>query len=133
MVANWKDLVKNVVKDDNKQDLELVVTWVGIDTKPYYAKLRDETGNVIKDDKGNVQRSKHRTGWTATFVQFGTGKIVRVVFEKNYSFEPAVLIKITGRGYDFKKERSYYLDENVDLEIVYDFRNEVADEKKAGE
>lgn len=131
LAASWKQLVKNVVKDDNKQDLELVVSWVGVENKPFYAKMRDEAGNVLKDERGNVKRAKEQTGWTATFVEFGTAKVVRVVLPKNYSFEPVMLIKITGRGYDFKRERSFYVDENVDLEVVYDFRKEVSDENDA--
>jgi hypothetical protein len=91
---------------------DLVCINVGIPSKPYFPKLKDEHGNKLKDDKGNDLRSERATGTQISLVEFGTGKKVTAVFTKNFDLELLKAYKISGAGYDIKSGNMYFLEKD---------------------
>ena len=60
--------------------------------RPRISKLKDKFGNKVKDENGKDKRSETSDGLTYTFVEFGTGKMVKIVLSEDRQFE---LYKLT--------------------------------------
>ena len=68
----------------------------------YYPKLKDKYGNKLKDENGKDKRSETSDGYTYTFVEFGTGKMVKLFYPQERQFEITHAYKVAGLGYDIK-------------------------------
>lgn len=91
------------------------VIHVGVEPKPYYPKLKDKDGKPIKGPDGQDQRSETSTGWTYTFVEYGTAKQVKVVLPNNYPLEDLSPYVVSGEGYDIKQGNLIFIQENGKL------------------
>ena len=72
----------------------LVVIDVGIKPTQHFPKLKDEFGNKVKDENGKDKRSENSDGFTYTFTEFGTGRMLRLFFQKSEKSSSWVLIKL---------------------------------------
>ena len=64
----------------------VVVVNVGVNPTRI-SKLKDKFGNKVKDENGKDKRSETSDGLTYTFVEFGTGKMVKIVLSEDRQFE----------------------------------------------
>ena len=72
----------------------LVVIDVGIKPTQHFPKLKDEFGNKLKDENGKDKRSETSDGFTYTFTEFGTGKIVKIVPRPSRGLETGKLFRL---------------------------------------
>lgn len=117
---NWQNLLP--AQKSNKETFEIVVQFPAVEPSKYFEKLKNADGSAVIGADGRPKRSPQQSGWVFTFVRFGTAEIVKVILKDNYELNPAVLYKVEGLGYHFKKERTFYIDEVQNLTAVHDFR-----------
>lgn len=120
--TSWQNLLP--AKKSNKQSFELVLQYPAVEPSPYFPKVKNQDGVVVTDEDGHPKRSQQQTGWVYTFVRFGTAEIVKVILKDKFELNPAVLYRIEGLGYNFKKERTFYIDEPQDFAVVHDLRGD---------
>lgn len=117
---DWKTLLPQ--QTSSKESFTLIVQYPGTTPVQYFPKLKTPDGSNVIGEDGRPKRSQEPQGWTYLFAQFGTGDHVRVVLDNQYELNPAVLYKIEGLGYHFKREKTFYVDEITDFTVVHDFR-----------
>lgn len=99
-------------KTSNKETFQgLVVVNIGIEPTAYYPKVKNADGTNVKDEDGNDKRSNTQTGWMYTFVEFGTGRTVKVVVNGRVPAEPLDTFTVSGKGYNIKQSRMLFIDE----------------------
>lgn len=99
-------------KTSNKETFQgLVVVNIGIEPTAYYPKVKNADGTNVKDEDGNDKRSNTQNGWMYTFVEFGTGRTVKVVVNGRVPAEPLDTFTVSGRGYNIKQSRMLFIDE----------------------
>jgi hypothetical protein len=116
----WQNLLPT--QKSNKETFEMVVQFPAVEPSKYFEKLKNADGTAVVGEDGRPKRSTQQSGWVFTFVRFGTAEIVKVILKENYELSPAVLYKVEGMGYNFKKEKTFYIDEVQNLTAVHDFR-----------
>lgn len=100
---------------------KLVGVFLGVDPKIHYPKELDSDGNKVKETiNGRTQdkRSETSDGWTHSFNELGTGKIIQVVLSQKYDLKPLSLYYISGLGYDIKNSNMYFIEKDTRLEQV---------------
>lgn len=108
--AKAKTTQSNMTKFDS-----VVVVHVGVEVKPHYPKLKNELGQNVKDERGQDKRAKESDGYTYTFVEFATAKIVKIVLKKLYNFEPLKVFEVGGEGYDIKQANLIFIEKNTTI------------------
>lgn len=99
-------------KTSNKETFQgLVVVNIGIEPTAYFPKVKNADGTNVKDEDGNDKRSNTQNGWMYTFVEFGTGRTVKVVVNGRVPAEPLDTFTVSGRGYNIKQSRMLFIDE----------------------
>ena len=93
----------------------LVVIDLGIKPTQHFPKLRDEFGNKIKDENGTDKRSEVSDGYTYTFNEFGTGKMVKVVLSQEQRFELLGSYVVVGFGYDIKQANMIFVEQKAKI------------------
>ena len=58
----------------------IVVVNVGVEPKEHFPKLKNADGSNMKDENGKDLRSDKSDGYTYTFTEFGTAKVVKSFF-----------------------------------------------------
>lgn len=94
---------------------EVVVVYLGASVKEHFPKLRDEQGNKLKDEKGNDRRSEKSDGYTYTFSQVGTSKVVKVVAPQMLKFTVLGSYSISGLGYDISAGNMIFIEKDVKI------------------
>ena len=89
----------------------IVVIDVGIKPAQHFPKLKDGFGNKIKDEKGNDKRSDTSDGFTYTFTDFGTGRMVKIVLQEERKFDLLGSYKLAGLGYDIKAANMIFIEQ----------------------
>ena len=89
----------------------LVVIDVGIKPTQHFPKLKDEFGNKLKDENGKDKRSETSDGFTYTFTEFGTGKIVKIVLPEERKIDLLGSYKVAGLGYDIKSANMIFIEQ----------------------
>lgn len=103
-------------KSSKTEFSDLLVIYTGAEPKEYHLKLRDSSGAVILDDKGNEKRSSVVSGYTYTFNELGSGKLVRVVLAKReVNIKLLGVYKVSGFGYDIRQSSLVFIDEAKEL------------------
>ena len=98
-------------KQSNKETFtDIVCVHVGIEPTPYFPKVKN-----AKDEDGNDKRSETQSGWMYSFVQFGTGKLVKIVNRERIAIELLETYAVSGSGYDIKQARMAFIDENAKI------------------
>ena len=95
----------------------LVVVNVGVKPTEHFPKLKDSEGNKVKDENGKDKRSDVSDGWTYTFVEFGTAKVVKVVIPKLYELELLQPYQVSGYGYDIRNAGMVFIDSEGELTL----------------
>lgn len=100
-------------KTGNKTEFnDLIVVYTGVAETQYFAKLKDENGNVVKGSDGKPKKVDTVSGYTYTFNELGTAKMVKVVLNKeNLNVQLLNVYKIGGLGYDLKQSNMIFIDE----------------------
>ena len=89
----------------------VVVVNVGVNPTPHFPKLKDDLGNKIKDENGKDKRSETSDGYTYSFVEFATGKMVKIVLPEERKFELLGSYKVVGFGYDIKSANMIFIEQ----------------------
>lgn len=100
-------------KTGNKTEFnDLIVVYTGVAETQYFAKLRDENGNVVKGSDGKPKKVDTVSGYTYTFNELGTAKVVKVVLNKEkLNVQLLSVYNIGGLGYDLKQSNMIFIDE----------------------
>ena len=93
----------------------LVVIDVGIKPTQHFPKLKDEFGNKVKDENGKDKRSEISDGYTYTFTEFGTGKMVKVVLPQEQKIELLGSYVVVGFGYDIKQANMIFIEQKAKI------------------
>ena len=93
----------------------LVVIDVGIKPTQHFPKLKDEFGNKIKDENGKDKRSEKSDGYTYTFTEFGTGKMVKVVLPQEQKIDLLGSYVVVGFGYDIKQANMIFIEQKAKI------------------
>ena len=103
-------------KQSNKETFtDIVCVHVGIEPAAYFPKVKNADGTNAKDEDGNDKRSETQFGWMYSFVQFGTGKLVKIVNRERIAIELLETYAVSGNGYDIKQARMAFIDENAKI------------------
>lgn len=98
---------------NNMQSFEGVLCiYLGVEPREYFPKLKDENNCVVKDDKGNAMRSPTSSGFTYTFSEVGTSKIVKIVLPKRFNMQLLSIYELSGLGYDIKQSSMIFIQES---------------------
>lgn len=89
----------------------VVVIDVGIKPTEHFPKLKDKFGNKIKDENGKDKRSEISDGYTYTFTEFGTGKMVKIVLPEKLEIKLLGSYKVVGFGYDIKSANMIFIEQ----------------------
>lgn len=89
----------------------VVVIDVGIEPTQHFPKLKDKFGNKIKDENGKDKRSETSDGYTYTFTEFGTGKMVKIVLPKEIEIKLLGSYKVVGFGYDIRSVNMIFIEQ----------------------
>lgn len=101
MLASKKTSKGNKIKYDSSNPL--VVAYLGVEPREHFPKL--ETG----------ERSKVSDGWTFTFSEIGTSKIVKIVLKNKVSPDLLSVYQLAGMGYDIKQSSMIFIDEDTKI------------------
>ena len=93
----------------------LVVIDVGIKPTQHFPKLKDEFGNKVKDENGKDTRSETSDGYTYTFTEFFTGKMVKVVLPQEQKIELLGSYVVVGFGYDIKQANMIFIEQKAKI------------------
>lgn len=117
MQQSTLDKLNALAKQDrgNKQAFKNIVIKLGVKPVQHFPKLRDKDGKAIKDEDGNDRRSENSDGYTYTFSDFETSRIVKVVLNKLYDVKPMEAYIVSGLGYDIKSGNMLFIDEDAKL------------------
>lgn len=109
-----KELQKQQENKEKQSNLvlfeNLIAINIGVPIKEHFPKLKNADGSKQKDEKGNDKRSQKSDGWTYTFAEFYSGRIIKVVLEKKYDLELLGSYKISGLGYDIKSASLVFIE-----------------------
>ena len=119
MDQNTLNKLANLANSDskgNKQAFKTVVIKLGVKPVEHFPKVKGKDGKTQKDENGNDVRSKVSDGYTYTFSEFETSKIVKVVLDKLYDVKVMNAYLISGYGYDIRSGNMIFIDKDVRLE-----------------
>lgn len=89
----------------------VIVVNVGVNPTQHFPKIKDKFGNKIKDEKGKDKRSEISDGYTYTFVEFGTGKMVKIILQEERQFGLLQAYKVAGLGYDMRAANMIFIEQ----------------------
>ena len=84
--------------DSRRSFSKLVVVKLGVQPKPYYPKLKDESGKTVVDENGVAKRSEKQAGWQYTVVEYRTCETVRFLYPTLLKM-PRGYYVVSGYGY----------------------------------
>lgn len=91
----------------------LVLIDVGCQPIEHFPKLQDKNGKKLVDSDGHIQHSEHSDGWTYTFSQFGTARMVKVVLPQQVELKLLQPYQLSGLGYDIRNANMIYLEKDI--------------------
>lgn len=90
----------------------LLCVDIGVEPKIFYPKKKDYAGNKVLDEQGKEVRSEVSSGYTHTFVELQTARIVKVVLPSKISdFDLLDIVIVQGYGYDIKQSNLVFIQE----------------------
>lgn len=112
-INRLKEQIQKKSASSNMESFEkILVIFLGVEPREYFPKLKNAEGGTVKDDKGNAMRSPTARGFTYTFSQLGTSKIVKIVLPKRFNMQLLGLYEVSGLGYDIKQSSMIFIQEN---------------------
>ncbi len=123
-INKLKNQIKNKNKNGNMTKFDgLISIFLGVEPKEFFPKIKDKEGHPVKDEKGEVMREPVATGFTYTFSELGTSKIIKIVVRKKLQIELLDLVILGGYGYDIKQNSMIFIQEEGVIRR-YDQKNE---------
>lgn len=111
LVSKLSAVAEQEKKRSSKQILSAIVIYLGADVTQHFPKVKDASGKAVKDDKGNDLRSETSDGWTFTFSEVGTSKVVKVVYPKKVDVQMMTAYQVSGFGYSISSGNMLFIDE----------------------
>lgn len=100
----------------NKQAFNgLIVIKLGVKPIKHFPKVKGKDGKTVKDADGNDMRSEKSDGYTYTFSDFETSRVVKVVLPKLYDLKVMNAYLISGLGYDIRSGNMIFIDEGIKI------------------
>lgn len=109
LISKLSAVAEQEKKRSSKQILSAVVIYLGADITQHFPKLKDENGKTVKDEEGKDKRSETFDGFTHTFSEVGTSKVVKIVCPKKLNLEMLTAYQVSGFGYSMGS--MLYIDE----------------------
>lgn len=100
MLKNLEAYKKNNLQTSNLEHISVLGIYLSVDPREHFPKLKNADGSNVKGDDGRVMRSEVSDGWTYTFSEYGTSKVIKVVLPEKVELEPLSPWIVTGEGYD---------------------------------
>lgn len=112
-----KDQLKEKSKGNSNLERfeDILVIYLGVEPREYFAKMKDDQGKSIKDEQGKPMREPVASGYTYTFSELGTSKIVKIVLERNVNPQLLGLYVLGGYGYDIKQNSMIFIQESGEI------------------
>lgn len=117
LVSKLSAVAEQEKKRSSKQILSAVVIYLGADVTEHFPKVKDEQGKPVKDDKGKELRSNTSDGWTHTFSEVGTSKVVKVVYPKKLKLDIMTAYQASGFGYSISSGNLVFIDEGAKITL----------------
>lgn len=111
LISKLSAVAEQEKKRSSKQILSVIVVYLGVDLTEHFPKVKDEQGKTVKDDEGKELRSKTSDGWTYTFSEVGTSKVVKVVYPKKLDVQMMTAYQVSGFGYSIASGNLIFIDE----------------------
>lgn len=102
--------------EGNRQAFKNVVVKLGVKPVRHFPKMKGKDGKTLKDEDGNDLRSKVSDGYTYTFSDFKTSRVVKVVLNKLYDIKVMNAYLVSGYGYDIRSGNMIYIDRDVNVQ-----------------
>lgn len=96
---------------------DLRVTYLGVPEKEHFPKLRNADGSKKLDAEGHQMRSEKPDGWSYTFSEIGTSKLVMVVLRGKIDLEWFGVYKVVGLGYNLRSANMIFLDQATKIGV----------------
>lgn len=117
LISRLTAVAKSEKKRSSKQILSAIVVYLGADPTQHFPKVKDENGKVVKDDEGKDTRSETSDGWTYTFSEVGTSKVVKVVYPKRVDVKMMTAYQVSGFGYSIISGNMLFIDEGSKITL----------------
>lgn len=117
LVSKLSAVAEQEKKRSSKQILSAIVVYLGTDATQHFPKVKDAQGKTVKDDSGSDLRSETSDGWTYTFSEVGTSKVVKVVYPKKLDVTMLTAYQVSGFGYSIASGNMLYIDEAVKISL----------------
>lgn len=118
MDQNTLNKLANLANSDNegnRQAFKNVVIKLGVKPVQHFPKLKGKDGKALKDEKDNDLRGKTSDGYTYTFSDFKTSRVVKVILDKLYDIKLMSPWIVSGYGYDIRSGNMIFIDKDVHL------------------
>lgn len=110
--------LKSMKASDNLTRFDdLIGIDVGVEPKKHFPKLKDSNGKTLKNEKKQDIRSEESDGYTHTFAQYGTAKVIKVVLPKRMNVEFGKAYSLSGAGYDIRQGNMYFLEKDTTIKL----------------
>lgn len=110
-IEKLQKLAKAQQKRSSKQSFKKVGVYLGVEPKEHFSKKKDVEGNSIKDKSGNDVREEKSDGWTYTFNEVGTSKVIKIVLSNHVNVQMLQAYIINGLGYEIRSGNMIFIDE----------------------
>lgn len=111
LVSKLSAVAEQEKRRSSKQILSAIVIYLGADITQHFPKVKDASGKAVKDDNGNDVRSDASDGWTFTFSEVGTSKVVKIVYPKKLDVKMMTAYQVSGFGYSIASGNMLFIDE----------------------
>lgn len=103
----------NMIRFDN-----LVGVYLGTEPTEHFPKLLDSNGNKIQEEQNGRKvdkRSETPDGWTYTFAEFGTCKMIKIVLPQKVEVKLMSAYTLSGMGYDIKSGNMFFIEKESEI------------------
>ncbi len=94
---------------------DLKVTYLGVPEREHFPKVKNADGSKKLDALGHEVRAEKPDGWTYTFSEIGTSKMVMAVLPEKVDLEWFEVYKVVGLGYDLRSANMVFLDQSAKI------------------
>lgn len=115
LISRLSAVAEQEKKRSSKQILSAIVVYLGADVTEHFPKLKDAQGKTVKDEEGKDKRSDASDGFTHTFSEVGTSKVVKIVCPKKLNLEMLTAYQVSGFGYSMGS--MLYIDEGSKITL----------------
>lgn len=110
-IAKLKAEVGNVHGGSRTLFDDLRVTYLGVPEREHFPKVKNADGSKKLDALGHEVRAEKSDGWTYTFSEIGTSKMVMAVLPEKVDLDWFGVYKVVGLGYNLRNANMLFLDQ----------------------